>query len=188
VPDVNADYVLNCSDFICLTETHLTRAEQQVEVKNFRPFHVIAGKGKGTSIYARNSLPQPIISHEKNTTHYQILILIYEKTQVCSVYRSQSSHQTLSEIFDFIYDNMNFEKSLIITGDFNIDFAQFPKNPLSKKLSYSDIKQVVNHPTHRQGNILDHVYCHENDYVRYFIHPVYYSDHEALCSIIKPDA
>ena len=80
---------------------------------------------------------------------------------------------------------MDFTKPLMFAGDFNIPFNLKPHNVLSRKLSYSNIIQHVQCPTHNLGNILDHIYCHPNDFRSYFIHSVYYTDHEAICSTFQ---
>ena len=51
------------------------------------------------------------------------------------------------------------------------------------------LKQIVNTPTHQQGNILDHVYVpiseKEAFKVLYTLHSVYFSDHECILLACK---
>ena len=183
--DVMADYVLMNSDFICLTETHLKESSIPIAVPEFTAISAIAGKGKGVTILAKNHYPVPNKTFIEIQSNYQIIILIYDFSQICCVYRSSSSRSTLTDIFDYLYEHMDFEKSLIISGDLNIDHKKYPQQTLARKLAYSNLYQIVHYPTHREGNIIDHVYCHENDIVRYFLHPVYYSDHDAVCATVS---
>jgi hypothetical protein len=66
-----------------------------------------------------------------------------------------------------------------ILGDFNWD-ALTKTMLLSVSLQKKGFSQMVTRPTHRLGNCLDH------DLVKdIYIHPCYYSDHDAICIILN---
>ena len=75
----------------------------------------------------------------------------------------------------------------IVVGDFNIH----PKEQnsyfvqLLAKMTSKGFNQHIDKPTHRDGNILDHMYVREIEMSGWqFYHP-YYSDHDAICSMAK---
>ena len=146
--DLTVDQTIMNSDFICITETHIqTNEESDLQLPNYNAFFQSEGKGKGCVIYTHHSLGQPCNLRSVGTNKYQIMILTFPDIQVVNVYRSQSSNQTLKDIFNYLYDYMDFTRPLLITGDFNLAFNQKPKNYLSRKLWYSNLCQIFQTPT-----------------------------------------
>ena len=86
-------------------------------------------------------------------------------------------------ILEFLRNNVDLSVPIFIYGDFNIN----PINVLSQALSSHGFKQMIQYPTHQHGNIIDHVYCNFPSQLKYFIHPVHFSDHDAILSLIKFD-
>jgi hypothetical protein len=73
----------------------------------------------------------------------------------------------------------------VICGDINIDFDSYSHNSLSISLKSHGLTQHVSKPTHNAGNILDHIYCHSSYHISTNIHPIYYSDHDAICTTLN---
>jgi exonuclease III len=184
IPDLRVDKIMTESDIICLSETHLTETVMEnndLTLNGFNMHHISPGRGKGVAVLFKNYLGQPKKVIEINDPLFQILFLIFEKFQITVIYRSQSPISNLKKIYNILHDYLDFEKSLLICGDINIPYNLQPKNYLSRKLKNNDIYQYANCVTHKSGNILDHLYCHKEDFYHMFVHAVYYSDHEAQC-------
>ena len=83
-----------------------------------------------------------------------------------------------------LIENINPDKPTIICGDFNIDYNK-NKN-LTSQVEILGFNQLINVPTHIQGNIIDHFYIrYPNTISTPSLHPVYYSDHDAICVYLK---
>ena len=74
---------------------------------------------------------------------------------------------------------------LYITGDFN--FGAGESNELSAYLEAKGLVQLVDVPTHKEGNTLDHLYVTDTlrDNTRLKTCYPYYTDHFALCIKFK---
>ena len=83
---------------------------------------------------------------------------------------------------------MKPKRPTIICGDFNFDRTKH--NDLTMMLSTRGFKQIVKKPTHLRGGCIDHFYHNIPEAVKKvenkLIYP-YYSDHEAVCVMIKND-
>ena len=72
---------------------------------------------------------------------------------------------------------------VIIVGDFNLH----PKETNTHYAAFLDImavnglSQIIDKPTHKDGNILDHVYVRDIEVADWQFHHPYYSDHDAMC-------
>ena len=80
---------------------------------------------------------------------------------------------------------LDWEKTTVIGGDFNICAMTKENNFLTKSLKEMGFKQIVTKPTHIQGGALDHIYISQGYSAGFetsleFI-PKYYSDHDSLC-------
>ena len=84
----------------------------------------------------------------------------------------------------FLHDLLNLletEKDMYIAGDFNIDFLDSNPHRIVTAILNAGFDQIVQSPTHRKGNLLDHVYIHsESNLHKVHMHFPYYSDHAAL--------
>ena len=78
------------------------------------------------------------------------------------------------------------EIDTVICGDFNFDFWRDEKNPMSITLKSAGFNQLVKESTTIHGACLDHLYVRlKNLCARYQLHYPYYSDHEAVCFMLK---
>ena len=107
-----------------------------------------------------------------------IIIASFASFDLILVYRF-SENSNINEFTEEIVNILNLTKTVIICGDININLTKFPQNKFSKALLNIGFIQLVNSPTH----IIDHVYFYSNDVSTcslYKIHPVYYSDRDAV--------
>ena len=78
-------------------------------------------------------------------------------------------------------------KRMLILGDLNICYNSEPSNEVFKMLKNLGFKQLVKHPTHSEGRLIDHAfyYCPEG-YICYeaLQQAQYYTDHDLL-KIVK---
>jgi hypothetical protein len=183
LPDLVADEILLHSDFICLTETHVCENNfSHLSIPGYKLYHAAHGKGKGVAIYCKQN-PKNVFSYVSDL--FQILALQYDSFDIVCIYRSTGHNETLQRIYDLLCDNLDLEKKSIISGDFNFQFNRDPDNIFVQLMKSHDYEQKVKCPTHIAGNILDHVYVKQTAPFEQFLHPVYYSDHDCLLSILN---
>ena len=76
------------------------------------------------------------------------------------------------------------KKPTYIVGYFNTGSkAKFVQ--LQNTLQHLHYKMLVTEPTHICGNTLDNIITKDTEYIPYYIHNLYYSDHDALYFDIK---
>ena len=115
-----------------------------------------------------------IVDTSEENRPYQ-LILVY-----CS---SGFPHQELVEDLKNI---LLQDITIIVTGDFNFDKKE--SNSVTSFLDKSNLKQSVEWPTHKEGRTIDHVYVRGKHQAQYFLHYPYYTDHEAVCVMLKDES
>ena len=78
------------------------------------------------------------------------------------------------------------KKPCFLVGDFNVNYLKESHHPIVKKIVSCGFKQVVAHPTHEAGGLLDHVYLKNIPFQpEILIDFPFYSDH-AQVRVIKP--
>ena len=142
----------------------------------------MSGKGGGVSLYIKdelNLLSSPI---NINLAHLQIIKAEFSTFTLIVVYRSpsRSSH---SELADRLCELIPSKGSVMIIGDINIH----PKEKVdhytrfNERMATKGFSQIIDRPTHKDGNILDHVYVRDVAFADWRLHHPYYSDHDAIC-------
>ena len=99
-----------------------------------------------------------------------------------------SDNSSLEAFTSQVLDCLNLEKTVIVLGDMNVDLKKHPMNSLTKSLTNIGFQQLVLSPTHILGGLLDHVYAYCKTSAKCTlsqIHPLYYSDHDAVCFFLK---
>ena len=91
---------------------------------------------------------------------------------------------SIADLFTELKNYVTGNKKSVVCGDFNVDFLCNKMNPVSLYLKDNAFLQMINHPTHIQGGLLDHVYTNIQP-MYCMIHPIYYSDHDATCVILS---
>ena len=112
---------------------------------------------------------------------YQIIQLQYLEMDIIAMYKSPSTNVVaMKEFIKDLTDLIEFEKNTIICGDLNLDPLQ---NCITDALESMGFHQIVSEPTHIEGRILDHFYAKPISFISQhpFIHPLYFSDHDAVC-------
>ena len=114
-------------------------------------------------------------------TEYQILHLEFVSINITLVYISPltKSYSDVSE-----KGLINSRKTYVVCGDFNFNFYKSPDNVISNTLHGIGFQQVILDSTHIEGSLLDHIYTNIKPQSQ-FIHPVYFSDHDATCLILR---
>jgi endonuclease/exonuclease/phosphatase family metal-dependent hydrolase len=102
------------------------------------------------------------------------------------LYRSQNGDQKhLTIILEKLLDS---EKPLLVVGDFNFCFMGNSSNPTKKYFHENHFQQLVQEPTHIEGNLLDHAYMRDQKRVNKYkteVHSKYYTDHKGVAILIK---
>ena len=104
----------------------------------------------------------------------------YEKLSILLTYRSKNiGTQDFIEQMTYL---TTLHKPDLVLGDFNINALK--DSPLCDTMRQNGYTLLGSEPTHIMGGLLDHVYIKNNsnlfDKLTLQIHPVYYSDHDAI--------
>jgi hypothetical protein len=180
--DLNDDNFLQQSDILCVNETWLLSDPSS----HFEGFcsHYLNMKSKGTALYSKLQIGHLQKVHSSSMS---MIVARYELFDVLSVYRFSDSSD-IEEFTNQVTSHLNFTKPALVLGDFNIDLLKLPENKFSQNLKECGFKQLVLQATHISGGLIDHVYAYlpNGEQCEVFkIHPLYYSDHDAVCCILK---
>ena len=180
--DLKDDFLLQQSDIICVNESWLV-SDPDFHFEGFHS-HYLNMKSKGVALYSKMS---PGNVKKIHNSSLSMIVATFKMFDILSVYRfSESTH-----LQDFTNDVKNYidcTKAVIVLGDFNIDLLKQPENLFSKSMEGLGFKQLVLQATHISGSLIDHVYVFlpNGEQCEVFkIHPLYYSDHDAICFILK---
>ena len=179
--DIASDPTLKACDIICLNETFLHSSDiALVSLPGYALHASGGGRGKGVAIFTRETFcPNNKITISE--PEYQMMKLEFQKVDIIAVYLSPNKN--IPRVTEDLFSLIHPDKRTLICGDFNLDPSN---NLLSYALMTSGFNQIVTEPTHIDGGILDHVYTRHFEQVpKPFIHPLYFSDHDAICVPIK---
>ena len=79
-------------------------------------------------------------------------------------------------------------KPQLLVGDFNFCYLGQTTNATCNFLRSANFKQLIEEPTHLEGNLLDHAYFKDTKRILTCagkLHTKYYTDHKALALFIK---
>jgi len=183
--DLLADCHLMRSDIICINETFLsTNANSEMySLPNFRGHFASVGRGAGVAVYINNELNVHIVNVKKCVkTSHQIIQIQFPNIDILATYASP--HCSLRELYADLTAHLLREKDIFICGDFN--FPGQSKSKFASELANIGFQQFVKKPTHILGNMLDHVYakCLSCEIMFCDLHATYFSDHDAICTMI----
>ena len=171
---------------ITIQETWL---EHDISLENFKlpPYKlqvVSAGKGKGIAIYYTETTFTPICDVKR--PNFQLSKFSCNYCDVISLYRSQDASYT--DLNDKLSSLIDRRRSTLIIGDFNFCYIESTHN-LSKTFLHSqNFIQMIEKPTHIDGNLIDQAYLKnvdDNLIVKTYLHSKYYSDHKGLSLILR---
>ena len=180
--DLKDDFLLQQSDIICVNETWLV-SDPDFHFEGFHS-HYLNMKSKGVALYSKTS---PGNVKKIHNSSLSMIVATFKMFDVLSVYRFSDS-TNLQDFTNQVQEYIDFTRTVIVLGDFNIDLLKQPENLFSQSMKGLGFKQLVLQATHISGSLIDHVYAFlpNGEQCEVFkIHPLYYSDHDAVCFILK---
>ena len=105
---------------------------------------------------------------------------------IIALYRSQKGN--FNDLNSHINTIKTEEKPLLLIGDFNFCYRDEKSNPSKKFLAKQGFMQLIDEPTHVEGNLLDQAYIRDKKKMLHWtvdVQSKYYSDHKALAIMIK---
>ena len=185
-PDILTDELLLKSHIIALQETWLEDdyRNDNFNIPGYDLYLNSQGRGKGLATYIKSS----IFKHhsDKKQEFIQLSKFTSYNLNVITIYRSQQCDLKTMNIL--IKDMVEDEKPHLLVGDFNFCYLDASANSTCQYLQKSNFKQLIEEPTHMEGNLLDQAYLRDiKRKLNYtvMIHSKYYTDHKGLAIIIK---
>ena len=92
------------------------------------------------------------------------------------------------ELKENIEELIHGEKAELILGDFNYCFISNPSNPVTNFFEENNFLQLIEEPTHIEGNLIDQAHLRDTKQVLEIsaqVHSKYYTDHKALAIMVK---
>ena len=184
---IQADKIITEGHIVCLSETWLLSDEdnEYIQLNGYILHANSAGRGKGLAIYFKPNMFQ----HDKdvNQTYFQLTKLKSKYVDVISVYRSKEG--IINQILDQLSNLIDWDKTTLICGDFNVCYRSDRDNKLITTLEAHGFKQLVQEATHIKGGLIDHAYIRESGTsvsVDCSLYSPYYCamDHDALLTTI----
>ena len=117
-----------------------------------------------------------------DNSNYHLLHLEFHPISITVVYKPPDSKSS-SDIATDLKSILTKDKTSVVCGDFNIDFNKCPDNSISNTLTEMGFQQVISNSTHIEGSLLDHMYINTEQAMQ-FLHPLYFSDHDATCLLV----
>ena len=184
--NIKTDDSLRQSDVLVLAETWIqnTVESDKFELEDYEGHLNSTGRGKGLAVFYKMAVDKIIDANEE---YINITKLEYPKLDVIAVYRSVEG--TLESLANKLSEILNPTKSTLVVGDMNVCNIKRPNNQLKRVLEGMGFKEIVREATHIDGGHLDHAYVlnlgslKEGTVVQ--LVSKYYSDHDALCIILK---
>ena len=181
--DIQRDFYLLNGDIIALSETWYPKNHFHApELHGYHGHHVMSGKGKGVSLFIKETIQLLSPPHSVDLGYLQIIEAKLEQFTLILVYRSPS-HSSQTTLVDNLLRLTSNSGPTIILGDFNIH----PKenndhyNDFITEMKTVGFTQIIDKSTHKDGNILDHVYVRDVGIAEWQFHHPYYTDHDAIC-------
>ena len=174
------------SDIIAVAETWLKDQDEAASymLEGHKMIGASRGRGKGVQAYWKSneqSLVDTVICWDSyNTDTFQLAKLTTSAgIDVITVYSQSGSnlHKLTKKIKEVIVNDR-----VVILGDFN--FPADSENILTDLMKSAGFNQLIDKPTHNSGGTIDHLYV-RNVSVKFFLHPLYFSDHSAISVMIE---
>ena len=151
--DISTDELLLKSDIIALQETWLEDddATEDLNIPGYNLHLNSTGRGKGLATYFKNS----IFKHHSDRKNDNIQLSKFKSPNldVITLYRSQPcALKTLNKLLE---DMIEMGEPQLLVGDFNFCYLHASSNATGKYLRQSNFKQLINEPTHIEGNLID---------------------------------
>ena len=184
--DIMSDINLLKSHIICLQETWLEddTTTDDLQIPNYELHLNSRGRGKGIAIYFKNeNFKHKCDIKEENM---QLSKFTSYNLDVVALYKSQQESQ--ANLNEAIKKMTTSEKPVLVIGDFNICYLDGTDNSTGKFMKENKFKQLINKPTHIEGNILDQAHFRDTRgriECTAEVQSKYYTDHRSLNIIAK---
>ena len=146
---------------MCLQETWIDPLAPQtnlLESKCWNQHNNSIGKGKGiTTLYKQIY----VWVRDVTEMEYQITKIKSDSMDVINVYRSAGADDEC--FLEDLCSLVSSGKQTLILGDFNICYQTQPTNQVFQALESKGFKQLVKHPTHIEGRLIDLVFIFSMD-------------------------
>ena len=163
---------------LCLQETWLAPSfNNDYLIDGWIQHNNSIGRGKGISTLYKS--PFSLLLDIKQP-QYQFTKITSSNMDVVNVYRSNDA-DTKSILIDMA--KVITDKKMLIIGDFNLCFHSEPNHPIFKFLERCRFRQLVKHPTHIRGRMIDLVFMNntikEENY-KLSQYSTFFTDHDLL--------
>ena len=192
--DLQCDPTILKSDIICLQET-FSAGHSHPLIPGYvcqMPSTINQGRGRGVAAFIREGIMSNFIEVTPIDKPFaQYLKLAFKSYDVITVYKTQdcttiSDHEQFLRILNELMDE---GKPTIINGDFNFDYWKDKDNLVRDTLEAKGFRQLITEPTTIRGNCIDHVYIKDEqvECVYANLYHSYFTEHEAVCVVVKLD-
>ena len=184
--DIIDDDMILKSHIICLQETWIEENDdiERFKIQGYECSFNSKGKGKGLAVYFKESM----FKHQLDITEelFQLSIFSSDQLNLFVLYRSQGADQKI--LIDTIQELMTDDKPTLIIGDFNLSFSDGKKNSTLQYFHQNSFQQLVQEPTHLEGNIIDQALIKDDAKINSYkatLHTMYFTDHRAIAVLIS---
>ena len=149
------------ANVMCLQETWLDPLAPEINLLEnieWKQHNNSFGRGKGITTFYQKEF---VWKKDVTKANYQITKVLSEEIDIINIYRSSGA-----ENINFVEDLcglMTSGKQTIILGDFNLCFASENSNQVFQALKSMGFQQLVKHPTHIEGRLIDLVFFFSPD-------------------------
>ena len=200
IEDLKAHHKILEHNIVFCNETWLNneitnRFFDDYQIPNYAAHFVNAGNGKGLAAYSEQIFQY---DHDIYDDTFQMMkysaSFVHDdignvEVDIISIYRSSNcAHDGV--IIENIRRMFRNDRICIIYGDLNLRYQNQPKAYLIQEILNLNFSQLINHPTHRDGGIIDHVYLfrphmYEEVVINWELFAPFYSDHFGISIIIQ---
>ena len=151
---------------ICLQETWLdplVTHTNLLEKVGWNQHNNSVGKGKGISTFYKEDF---VWEKDVKQANYQMTKICSENIDIINVYRSSGAENIkfLKDLCSLVSSG----KQSLIQGDFNICYISEKSHQVFQMLKSQGFQQLVNHPTHIEGRLIDLVFFFSPDPNAYY--------------------
>ena len=174
-----------CETWLC--DQNVSNDSNPFKIPDYTPHYVNVGNGKGVAAYS-----EPMFNFQTKfyDDKYQIIKFstsflhhtnIMVHVDVIGLYRSSTNTNDVKLVRE-LKTIVNPDKICIICGDFNLRYQTEQNHYVISEILKMKFVQLIDHPSHRQGGIIDHCYLHrpssyKNVLITWDLFCPFYSDH-----------
>lgn len=155
------------SDLLGLGETWLEEKEN-INIDGFNGYFANAGRGKGVSGFSKIELEHPpkTIATEKHS----LVMLQTKHFDIVFLYLSKGFDSNC--IVNILKNWIDKSRPSAVMGDVNLNYSESNKfrNFMEEEMMF---KQLITHPTHESGSLIDHLYVNKKMMEIKVVHKTY---------------